>query len=67
MMKYQVTLTVDVDTDGTPMPPIDKVCDAVSEAVASALAHAQGNGHQHALQDEISILMDSEVLVKPLD
>lgn len=58
-MKVQVLLTLDVD-DCDPAEPVDpamkKRCAA--EAIHNAVKYAQGEGHTHELEDELSIMLD---------
>lgn len=73
-MKFQVTFTVDVDwceeglgpvKEGDPL--MDRIEDSVAEAVADALQAKQSMGFCHDMENEISILADSEVVVKFLE
>ena len=75
-MKVSVVFTVDVTScTETELPSLKAITDvtqrkikkAVEEAVTACLQRGQADGHSHAMENEISILMDSEVRAELLD
>lgn len=68
-MKFQLTTTVDVAwcEESPEMTPKlqEKVRIAVEEALGNMFADAQGMGFNHSMASEISILLDSPLVIKP--